>query len=168
MPGNHWLDWDLEPVKLEPIDNESIAKLAKNDTPKLLVVNLWATWCGPCVAELPELVTMHRMYRGRKFQLVTISMDDLAKKEDALKVLQENHASTTNYILSSDRPRRVRPGARSGVARPGPVHPGDRAGRQGALSQDRPDRPARAQAGHRELPRADILRVGECALRWGP
>ncbi len=93
--------WDLEPVKIEPIDNDSVAKLAKNDTQKLLVVNLWATWCGPCVAELPDLVTMHRMYRGRKFQLVTMSMDDPAKQEDALKVLQDNHVSATNYILSS-------------------------------------------------------------------
>jgi peroxiredoxin len=93
--------WDLEPVKLEPIDIDGVARLAKNETPKLRVINLWATWCGPCVAELPELVTMHRMYRGRKFELVTISMDDLAKQEDALKVLLDNHASTTNYILSS-------------------------------------------------------------------
>jgi len=81
-----------------------VAKLAKNDTKKLLVVNLWATWCGPCVAELPELVTMNRMYRGRNFQLVTISLDDPTKRDEALKVLKENHVAATNAILnSSDR-----------------------------------------------------------------
>jgi peroxiredoxin len=94
--------WDAEPVALEPIDNDAVAKLARNDTRKLLLVNLWATWCGPCVAEMPELVTMHRMYRGRNFQFVTISLDDLAKREDALKVLKDNHASALNYIVNSD------------------------------------------------------------------
>ena len=93
--------WNAEPVRLAPIDLEAVARLARNDTKKLLVVNLWATWCGPCVAELPELVTMNRMYRGRSFQLVTISMDDLAKRDEALKVLEENHVAATNYILSS-------------------------------------------------------------------
>ncbi len=28
----------------------------------LRLINVWATWCGPCVAELPELVEMHRMW----------------------------------------------------------------------------------------------------------
>jgi len=93
---------DREPVTLEPIDNATVAKLAKNDTKKLLLVNLWATWCGPCVAELPDFVTMNRMYRKRDFQLVTISLDDPDKKEAALKTLTENHASTTNYILHTD------------------------------------------------------------------
>ena len=94
--------WDAEPITLEPIDLAGVAKLTKNDTKKLLLVNLWATWCGPCVAELPELVTMNRMYRGRNFQLVTISLDDLTKREDAAKVLRENRVSSTNFILSSD------------------------------------------------------------------
>ena len=31
-----------------------------------------ATYCGPCVTELPELVTMNRMYRKRNFELITI------------------------------------------------------------------------------------------------
>lgn len=91
--------WEAEPVSLEPIGLEAVAKLAKNETDKLTVVNLWATWCGPCVAELPELVTLNRMYRGRPFRLVTISLDDLEKKDQALKVLKENHVSSTNYIL---------------------------------------------------------------------
>jgi peroxiredoxin len=94
--------WDAEAVTIEPIDLAGVAKLARNSTDKLVVVNLWATWCGPCVAELPELVTMNRMYRGRKFQLVTISLDDLAKRDDAFKVLKDNHVSATNFILSSD------------------------------------------------------------------
>ena len=94
--------WNAEPVSLEPIDLAGVARLAKNDTKKLLLINLWATWCGPCVAELPELVTMNRMYRGRNFQLVTISLDDLAKKEDALRVLRENRVAGSNTILRVD------------------------------------------------------------------
>jgi thiol-disulfide isomerase/thioredoxin len=96
--------WDAEPVSIEPIDLDAVARLARNDTKSLLVVNLWATWCGPCVAELPELVTINRMYRGRRdrpFRLITISLDDPAKRDDALKVLKEHHVAATNYVLSS-------------------------------------------------------------------
>ncbi len=94
--------WDAEAVSLETIDLPGVARLIKNDTKKLLLVNLWATWCGPCVAELPELVTMNRMYRGRNFQMVTISLDEPAKREDAARVLKENHVAATNYISSVD------------------------------------------------------------------
>jgi peroxiredoxin len=96
--------WDAEPVSLEPIDAAGAARVARNETNKLTVVNLWATWCGPCVAELPEFVTMNRMYRGRPFQMVTISLDDPEKRGEALEVLKRNHVSATNFILkSSDR-----------------------------------------------------------------
>ncbi|HEV2946669.1 MAG TPA: redoxin domain-containing protein [Gemmataceae bacterium] len=89
--------WDAEPVTLEPLDESALTKLVKNDTKKLLLINVWATWCGPCVAELPEFVTMNRMYRRRPFQLVTISLDDPQKDEEALKVLKEKHVATANY-----------------------------------------------------------------------
>jgi peroxiredoxin len=90
--------WDQEPVELATIDESGVAKLAKNATDKLLVVNVWATWCGPCVAELPEFVTMNRMYRKRNFQLVTISLDEPEQKEAALKALKEQHVAATNYL----------------------------------------------------------------------
>lgn len=94
--------WDAEPVELETIDLEGVAELAKNDSEDLLLINLWATWCGPCVAELPELVTMNRMYRGRDFKLVTISLDDAEAQSKALDVLKNNHVAATNYLLDAD------------------------------------------------------------------
>jgi peroxiredoxin len=94
--------WDAEPVEIKPIDAATVAALAKNDSTKLRLVNVWATWCAPCVIELPELVTMNRMYRKRQFEMITISMDDLDKKDRALAKLTELHVSTTNYIFSGD------------------------------------------------------------------
>jgi peroxiredoxin len=91
--------WDAEPVEMQPIDTEAVKKLVCNETDKLLVVNLWATWCGPCVEELPELTTMLRMYRGRKFQLVTISIDEPDKADEAKQVLAKVHLSATNYLF---------------------------------------------------------------------
>jgi peroxiredoxin len=92
--------WDMEPVKLEALDEAGVAKLVKNEGKKLLLVNVWATYCGPCVAELPEFVTMNRMYRRRNFEMITISIDDPEKKEDALKVLKEKKVAATNYIVT--------------------------------------------------------------------
>jgi peroxiredoxin len=67
---------------------------------KLLLVNLWATWCGPCVQEMPELVTMNRMYRQRPFEFVTISLDETDAKEQALKALETAHASGKNFLFT--------------------------------------------------------------------
>jgi thiol-disulfide isomerase/thioredoxin len=93
--------WDAEPVTLELIDDGGVKKLAANDGKKMKLVNLWATWCGPCVSELPELTTMHRMYRKRDFELVTISLDVADDKDKALETLREHHVSAKNYLFDS-------------------------------------------------------------------
>jgi peroxiredoxin len=94
--------WDAEPVTLAELDDVALAKLAKNDTEKLLLVNVWATWCGPCVTELPELVTMNRMYRKRPFELVTISLDEPENKAAALKTLREQKVAATNFLWTGE------------------------------------------------------------------
>ena len=91
-------------------------------------MNLWATWCGPCVQELPALVEMNRMYRGRKFEMATISLDEPGQADEVLKALQANHVAMKNYHFTGDGPGRDGGGARQAVARPGAVHPADRAG----------------------------------------
>ena len=50
--------------------------------------------------ELDELVTIHRMYRKRHFELITVSADELSNASDAESVLQEKHCSATNVIAN--------------------------------------------------------------------
>ncbi|WZO99385.1 redoxin domain-containing protein [Isosphaeraceae bacterium EP7] len=94
--------WDAEPVELGQIDEVSVAELVKNDTQKYRLINLWATWCGPCVEELDDLVSMNRMYRGPKFEMITISLDEPEKRDEALGVLREHHASTRNFLIHAE------------------------------------------------------------------
>lgn len=92
---------EKEPVALQSADVQLIKTLVTNNTPKMLLINVWATWCGPCLAELPELVTMNRMYRNGNFELVTINADTPDRKALALADLQERHVAARNYIFDN-------------------------------------------------------------------
>ena len=94
--------WDAEPVAINTIDVEGVKKLAANKTGDLRLINVWATWCGPCLGELPELVTINRMYRNRRFRMYTISLDSATDRDQALKLLTQKHVSSINYRYDSD------------------------------------------------------------------
>jgi peroxiredoxin len=98
---------DKEPVELKTIDSDGLRELVTNKGDKVRVINVWATWCGPCVAEFPDLVTMNRMYRKRGFEMVTVTADAPENREAALKFLNEQHASTANYIFNEDSPYKL-------------------------------------------------------------
>jgi peroxiredoxin len=95
-------EWAKQPVGLQMIDEAGVKELLKNNSDKLRLINVWATWCGPCVEELPSFVAMNRMYRARDFELITISADNPEKKDKVLKALQKLQLSNTNYLFSID------------------------------------------------------------------
>jgi len=47
---------------------------------KAYLVNFWATWCPPCVAELPELQALHEKYKDRGLQVIAIAVDDVPEE----------------------------------------------------------------------------------------
>jgi thiol-disulfide isomerase/thioredoxin len=58
---------------LKPADFAQFRDSARG---KVLVLNFWATWCGPCVAEFPEFVALDAKYRDQGVKIVGITSDD--------------------------------------------------------------------------------------------
>jgi peroxiredoxin len=89
-----------EPVALEPVDAAGLKALKANAGDKLRLVTAWNTTCAPCIHELPEFVTINRMYRKRDFELVTLSTNFPDEQAAALKVLSENQVAMRNLIFA--------------------------------------------------------------------
>ncbi len=82
--------WAKADVIVETIDAAAVAALRKNDTKKVRMFNVWATWCGPCVEEFPELVKTSRKFGLRDFEFISISLDDPADLKTVKKFLDQN------------------------------------------------------------------------------
>jgi len=94
--------WAKEEVAVKPIDAKGIRALVKNESKRLRLINVWATWCGPCVAELPEFVAINRMYRNRDFELITISADSPEDKERVLETLKKKQVAANNCLFEGN------------------------------------------------------------------
>jgi peroxiredoxin len=93
--------WSVAPVTLETIDAAGVAALAKNGTKKLRLINVWATWCAPCVEEFPGLVSISRRLANRDFELITISVDEPADEPKVRAFLEKQRAAVPNRVQRS-------------------------------------------------------------------
>jgi len=94
-------EWAKQKVEVSKIDVKGVQALLKNDdSKKLRLVNVWATWCGPCVREYPQFIEIQRMYGARDFEFVSISADKPEQEQKVLDFLKEKHSAVANYLFS--------------------------------------------------------------------
>jgi thiol-disulfide isomerase/thioredoxin len=95
-------EWQAKPVTIEMATADALTRLRTNPTGKTLMVNFWATWCGPCQVEYPELLTTYLWYRSRDFEFVSVSLNTPEEKPAVMKFLEEHHSAVRNLLIDSD------------------------------------------------------------------
>ena len=84
-PDISFLDKDGKTIKLSDFKGN------------IIVVNLWATWCPPCVREMPSLGKLANFYKDKKLKVVAISIDKPEKTDAAIKKLAELSGNSLNF-----------------------------------------------------------------------
>jgi thiol-disulfide isomerase/thioredoxin len=88
------------PITLRQLDEAKFADILAQHRGKVVLVDFWATWCGPCVELFPHTVELHRKEAGRGLVVVSVSLDDRDKEAQVRNFLESQRATFDNYIAS--------------------------------------------------------------------
>lgn len=90
---------------LRPAQASEILEHIANSDSEVVLVNLWATWCSPCVKEFPEIVSLAKRYDRASLDIVFVSLDFPEDREQTLAFLEDKSWTRLSYIrdgLDSD------------------------------------------------------------------
>jgi len=91
---------ELRPIRFEQWKQE-LASLRG----RVVVVDVWATWCVPCLERFPHVVDLDRRYRNRGVTVVSLSVDnrdDPQAVEEARRFLRRQNAAFPNYLMDEN------------------------------------------------------------------
>jgi thiol-disulfide isomerase/thioredoxin len=98
--------WSPPPVlaaaPIVSVDASSLRSRLSALRGKVVVLNMWATWCGPCVMEFPELVKLDRSYRSKGVTVIGLSLDQpKTAQRNVSRFVQQQHAGFSIYTLKT-------------------------------------------------------------------
>jgi len=94
-------DYSVKIVRFADLE----AVMKKNDD-KLYVINFWATWCRPCVLELPEFMEVNDAYRNNPhFKMILVSLDMAKEAETTVRTFLEKRKLDVDVYLLDDNKR---------------------------------------------------------------
>ncbi len=84
--------------RVTQVDGAGIQRELARRKGRVVVLNLWATWCAPCRAEFPALVRLHNTYRQRGVEVLAVSVDDIADQAKVEEFLRQQKAGMPAFI----------------------------------------------------------------------
>lgn len=87
---------------LQPVTPAELAAVLRAPGARLSVVNVWATWCEPCVREFPDILRAGREAAPRGVRTVFVSVDFEAERPSAEAFLRGQGVDFTTYVKSGD------------------------------------------------------------------
>ncbi len=93
-------DKPVQEVTLEQLQ----AKVIQTNNDTLYVVNYWATWCKPCVSELPYFEAASENFKSQKVKVLLVSLDFLRDKQKVDKLVVDKSIKTEVVLLNAGNP----------------------------------------------------------------
>ena len=81
--------WEMPPLVLQ--DTEGNSHTLYDWHGKIILLNFWASWCGPCQAEVPDLIHYQRAYAGHGLQVIGVGLDELSRIRNFIRTFGINY-----------------------------------------------------------------------------
>ena len=75
----------LRPGELEPLDAQGLQAILEAGEGRVVLLNFWATWCRPCLKEIPDLMALVDEFGPERLMLVAVSLDDVSYDESMVR-----------------------------------------------------------------------------------
>ncbi|MEZ4791933.1 MAG: TlpA family protein disulfide reductase [Gelidibacter sp.] len=96
------IDKSKQSFNLEIYDFEGLQKFLTTKSDTTYVVNFWATWCAPCVKELPYFEDLNKKYSGKNVKVILVSLDFPSKYDSNLKPYIKGHHIQSKVVALND------------------------------------------------------------------
>lgn len=89
--------------KVEAITFAELEKKLNEAEEELVICNFWATWCKPCVAELPYFEALHTKYQGKRIKVLLVSLDRPSMLDSRVQKFVNNENLTSEVVLLDEQ-----------------------------------------------------------------
>lgn len=94
----------LIPKKVQVVTFEQLEKRCRQADDTLYVVNYWATWCRPCVGELPYFQEAARRFGAKKVQVLFVSLNAVKELKKVQAFIENKNMGPQVYVLNAGNP----------------------------------------------------------------
>lgn len=96
---------NVKAQEVQVVGIDALLNLLDQKSDTTYIVNFWATWCGPCIEELPYFEEVNRVYSSKKVKVVLVSLDSKRKLQDqVLPFVKKRNLQSTLLLLDAGNP----------------------------------------------------------------